>query len=249
MSVAMMTEVFKRYPNGEGEMLLALALADHADSNGEHIWPYISSLADKTRQSERSVQRQLRKMEEDGWLIRVSTKKIGRGQTVEYRINPSWIKGDILSPFTEEKGCHSEHERVTSTTQKGDIGDIAYKEEPSLTIKEPSDVRALAPATTGNQDSILQDPVILNPDGTWAIDDTVFDRWIDAFKGPRSRNTTEDWIEAELVKAALWLQANPKKRKKNLLRFLTGWLERATHPPPRPAPPARGRPPQTARPH
>lgn len=236
MSVSVMSEVFKRYPHGEGEMLLALALADHADDNGEHIWPGVRLLAEKTRQSERSVQRQLRKMEQEEWLIKVSVRKVGRGQTVEYRINPAWLKGDNLSPFSGGKRVTSVQERVTPATQKGDIDDIAYKEEPSLTISEPS---ARAREAEGNQESILQDPVVLDSDGTWAIDDAVFDRWIDAFKGSRSRTTTEDWIEAELVKASLWLQGNPRKRKKNLLRFITSWLDRAANPPPRQASPSR----------
>ena len=34
MSVKVMTAVFERYPNGGGEMLLALALADHASDDG-----------------------------------------------------------------------------------------------------------------------------------------------------------------------------------------------------------------------
>jgi len=46
-----MTAVFDRYPNGGGEMLLALALADHASDDGTRIFPKIASLAEKTRQS------------------------------------------------------------------------------------------------------------------------------------------------------------------------------------------------------
>ena len=34
MSVKVMTAVFERYPVGGGEMLLALALADHASDDG-----------------------------------------------------------------------------------------------------------------------------------------------------------------------------------------------------------------------
>ncbi len=39
--------VFDRYPNGGGEMLLALALADHAHDDGTHIFPSIARLADQ----------------------------------------------------------------------------------------------------------------------------------------------------------------------------------------------------------
>jgi len=70
--------VFDRYPNGGGEMLLALALADHAHDDGTHIFPSIARLAEKTRQSERSVQYQLRRMEQSGWLVLVNAGIGGR---------------------------------------------------------------------------------------------------------------------------------------------------------------------------
>ena len=175
MSVSVMSEVFKRYPVGDAEMLLALALADHADDHGEHIWPSVPSLAQKTRQSERSVQRQLRKMEADRWLLRVSTKKIGRGQTVEYRINPDWLKGDNLSPFSEEKRVTNETERVTPGVEKGDKCGAAYKEEPSLTIKEPSSARARNPQ-----------PKIALPD--W-LDPELWKQYVDHRKEIKSRLT------------------------------------------------------------
>ena len=55
----------------------------------------------------------------------------------------------------------------------------------------------------------------------------MFDSWVGAYANGRTHQDTEDWIEAELTKASVWLQANPRKRKKNYLRFLTGWLTRA----------------------
>lgn len=218
--------------------LVLLKLADRANDDGE-CWPGQASIAAACDMSERSVMRHIASMERAG-ILTVGRRKgeDGRQDTNLYALNFSWEPGDKLSPGESgEPGDNQGKNRVTLLSP-----DI--KEEPSV---EPSDAHASAREAAGDLETILQAPVVLNPDGTWSIDDAVFDRWIDAFKGPRSRNTTEEWIEAELVKAALWLQANPKKRKKNLLRFLTGWLERATHPPPRGAPSARGRAPQTAR--
>ena len=93
MSIRLMTAVFDRYPNGGGEMLLALSLADFADDDGTRVFPSIKQLAEKTRQSERTVQYQLRRMEESGWLILVNSGNGGRNQRREYVINPDWIKG------------------------------------------------------------------------------------------------------------------------------------------------------------
>jgi len=138
MSIKLMTMVFDRYPNGGGEMILALALADHAKDDGTKIYPSIKSLAEKTRQSERTVQYQLRRMEESGWLILVNNGNGGRNQTREYRINPEWIKGADIAPVqstTEKgasdsvKGCKPQQERVQPVAP-------AYNRH--RTINEPS---------------------------------------------------------------------------------------------------------------
>lgn len=123
--------VFDRYPNGGGEMLLALALADHAHDDGTHIFPSIARLAEKTRQSERSVQYQLRRMEQSGWLVLVNAGIGGRrsgfgegGRTRQYRINPEWMKGAEIAPFAKgakqaSEGCKTTHERVQNSVEKG----------------------------------------------------------------------------------------------------------------------------------
>ncbi|SEI28020.1 helix-turn-helix domain-containing protein [Paraburkholderia hospita] len=147
--------VFDRYPTGGGEMILALKLADHAHDDGTHIFPGIASLAEKTRQSERAVQYQLRSMEKSGWLILVGQGKGGRGKSREYRISPAWINGADLAPIVDNekgeeiapidgdakganvdtKGCNPEHERVQNAALKGAI---AVAPESSVTVKEPS---------------------------------------------------------------------------------------------------------------
>lgn len=102
MSVRLMSAVFERYPAGAGEMLLALALADHAHDDGTHIFPSVEQLAEKTRQSVRSVQYQLRRMEESGWLILMNAGNGGRSQYREYRISPDWINGAETAPIKKD---------------------------------------------------------------------------------------------------------------------------------------------------
>ncbi|CAN7609747.1 helix-turn-helix domain-containing protein [Caballeronia sp. LjRoot34] len=96
-----MTAVFDRYPEGGGEMLVALKLADHADDDGSHIYPSIKYIAEKTRQSPRAVQYQIRRMEKTGFLILVAHAGGGRGKAREYRINPAWINGAELAPISD----------------------------------------------------------------------------------------------------------------------------------------------------
>lgn len=136
MSVKIMSMVFERYPSGGGERLLALALADHAHDDGTRIFPSVARLALKSVQSERNVQRQLRRMEQIGWLIKVADIPNGRGYANEYRINPDWLKGDNLSPFSQDqKGDISDQKGDTRLSQKGDT---RLSPQPSLTIIEPS---------------------------------------------------------------------------------------------------------------
>lgn len=125
MSVKVMSLVFEHYPGQGGERCLALALADCANDQGASIWPGIERMARYSRQSERSVQRQLRAMESAGWLECTKPSVGGKGRPNEYRINPAWIadpvnwrpNGDILSPL---RGAEIPPETVTSATPNGD---------------------------------------------------------------------------------------------------------------------------------
>ncbi|OJA82931.1 hypothetical protein BGV71_14250 [Burkholderia ubonensis] len=103
-----MSAVFERYPEGGGEMILALKLADFADDNGENIFPSVETMATMTRQSKRAVQYQLKRMQEIGWLIKVANQGGGRGRACEYRISPEWIKGAELAPISSgSKGAEN----------------------------------------------------------------------------------------------------------------------------------------------
>lgn len=152
MSVKVMTAVFDRFPEGGGLMVLALKLADHAHEDGSHIFPSVEALAQKTRQSGRTVQRQIEKMVKAGWLVLVSDNKGGRGLTNEYCISPEWLagndidfggKGDILSSAEKGDICDKKGD---IQNRKGDIhdqkGDTAMSPEPSVTTKNNQEPKA-----------------------------------------------------------------------------------------------------------
>lgn len=152
MSVKVMNAVFERYPEGGGEMILALALADHSHDDGTHIYPSVDKLAAKTRQSPRAVQYQLRRMQQCGWLILVSESKGGRGNTREYRINSDWINGAELAPISSgSKGAkNAPNGKGANDDVKGATGDVkganhstkgckAFAPESSGTVIEPSE--------------------------------------------------------------------------------------------------------------
>ena len=131
MSIKVQTMVWDRYPGEDHELLLALKLADYCDDNGEHIFPSIETMAEKTRRSARAVQYQIKSMVERGWLILVANASGGRGRACEYRINPDWINGAEIAPISAgqkgatdapiEKGATGSKKGATSDT-KGAMG-------------------------------------------------------------------------------------------------------------------------------
>lgn len=147
-----MTAVFDRYPEGGGEMLVALKLADHADDDGTHIYPSINYIAEKTRQSPRAVQYQIRRMQQTGFLLLVANAGGGRGRAREYRINPDWINGAELAPIPagskgaenapNEKGANEGGKGATDDgkgANESAKGCKAFAPESSGTTKESSE--------------------------------------------------------------------------------------------------------------
>lgn len=135
----------------ENELLIMLALGDHADHTGGNAHPSTKLLAWKTGYSKRQVQRILRTLEENGWITAVAAA--GRRKPTTYRINladipekPPYVaddagRGDILTP---------QNSGVTKPAVSGDSGvtfgagrgDTAMSPEPSVEpsgTDEPSD--------------------------------------------------------------------------------------------------------------
>jgi len=160
MSIRTMTRVWKNSTQAGGKLLLLLAIADFANDDGM-AFPGIDTLAKKTRQNRRTVQRQLSDLEEkDEIAIEPGT---GRSNTNTYWVltglEPSlrqqhiehcqMLKGDKMPPFNPDKkggfddikGGFDDKKRAALTTEihlKGgfdDIkGDIAVSPEPLLTV-------------------------------------------------------------------------------------------------------------------
>lgn len=132
MSHAIQTEVWRHSQHGGAELLLLLALADNADEVSRKCWPGVTYLAAKTRLSERTVQRLLRKL--DGDEIEIIRRP---GKSNYYRL---LSYGDSLSPLPPNDPRHS------SVTPNGDTAlSPEPKVEPSL---PPGAALALAHAGT-----------------------------------------------------------------------------------------------------
>src|SRR5437879_5273234 len=115
MSIKVMSLVWEHSRATGGDLLVLLAIADHAHDDGGGAWPSVETLAKMARLTERQVQRALRHLERDLHELGV-TYGGGRRKTSRYRIRLDMLKGngDRMSPFSAET--------VTFTTGNGDMG-------------------------------------------------------------------------------------------------------------------------------
>jgi 5-methylcytosine-specific restriction endonuclease McrA len=131
--------VWEYYPVGGGELLTALAYADHAHDDGTSIRPSVAYIARKTRQSKRTVQRYLSNMKKSGWLQPVKhsnggISRGGRGLVTEYRINPLWITNpDKLTPLSERMSHKAPKDDIQSKERM-----TSMSPQSSLNLIEPS---------------------------------------------------------------------------------------------------------------
>lgn len=141
-----MSIVWDAYPGGGSELLLALALADHADDKGDRIYPSVKHLALKTRLSERTVQYLLREMEGRGWLIVVAREAYKKAR--RYRIPIERVQS--LHPSSPAK-------RVQPGVEKGEKqrkkGATAIAPESSLTT---TTIRTTTTGSCGGGDCLPQ---------------------------------------------------------------------------------------------
>lgn len=222
MSVKVMGMVFDRYPAGGGEMVLALSLADHADHDGENIYPSVKRLALRTRQSERAVQYQLRKMEQADWLQVVGNEGGGRNNPRVYRINPDWIKGaDISQAETvkganyDTKGCNPEQQRVQNEALKGAT---AIAPEPSLTVNniDPSLTVNIGRSAEQNTHSTKKQKTETS---------SRFEEFYSEYPKKRARVKAESiWKRKKLDMRADELIADVRRRKREDRRWLDGFI-------------------------
>jgi MarR-like DNA-binding transcriptional regulator SgrR of sgrS sRNA len=119
-----------------GVLLVALALADYANDEGE-CWPKAASIATKVRLTLRQTHNILRKLEKAGFLTIQSGG--GRGKSSWYRLNLETVKPvSVNSNSVKPISVKSEAETVKSTTENSEICVNAIRKnrhEPSI---EPS---------------------------------------------------------------------------------------------------------------
>lgn len=100
MSVRLMGEIFG-LDLPAVEKLVLLAMADHARDDGTGCYPSVGTLARKTSQSRRGVQKIMRRLEQAGWI---APSKLSKGRRAnEYRITLANREPGSLFPPTQPR--------------------------------------------------------------------------------------------------------------------------------------------------
>lgn len=95
----------RRLPGRDhGLLLVALALADQADSDGNGVFPSLALLVTVTRLSRRAVQYRISELEELGYLVLVE-RGGGRNRPNRWRIDMDWLANqeDLVASMKAEK--------------------------------------------------------------------------------------------------------------------------------------------------
>ena len=122
MSVRTITRVWEYSNQSSTDLLLLLAIADHADDDGV-CWPGISRLAKKTRTSERQTIRNVEKLARRGEIF--LSRQCGRGHSNLYFITAGLSQDEIEQTL---RGRFELGEEAVKTASSIKIGRASCRE-------------------------------------------------------------------------------------------------------------------------
>jgi len=185
MSIYVMTHVWGHSGQSLGSLLVLLAIADHAHSDGSGAYPSIATLAKMSRLSDRQVQRVIAKLQQDGELVVAYGE--GPYRTNVYRVI---MDGDNMSGVTTG---------TPSQAQEGGAGVTQSVNEPFKKIK-----RRIPEKREWKTDELWQK---LGVDGVNALRDkhpalnlhdqaTMWQRWVAEVGGVQiPANSFTNWLD------------------------------------------------------
>jgi hypothetical protein len=136
VSIRVMADVWDFGPEDATECYILVCLANHCDDNGRSCFPSIARIAQMSRRSARTVVRVIAALEAGGWIA--VERGVGRGVISQYTIHVAKLKRCQGVTFSEAEKVTLAQQKVTLTTEKGDIDDNPPHPPLGVTVKEPS---------------------------------------------------------------------------------------------------------------
>lgn len=117
------------------QLCVLMILTYHWNERERLTWPSPETIAKRLGMSERKVRYVLRKLEADGRITSVGSRKGGRGKSIRYRLNLPCLTGNPAqrAPFTNEKPCTDAPE----TRHGSHLNPAQHAPEPLRTSLEP----------------------------------------------------------------------------------------------------------------
>lgn len=159
MSVRTITRVWDHSKQSSTDLLLLLAIADHADDDGV-CWPGIARLAQKTRTSERQTIRNIEKLAKSGEVF--LSRQCGRGNSNLYFITVGLTPDEVTQVLISRFDMPEDKAQITlESIIKGDTGDrvLSEKKVTSGTIKGDIQRKKVTPVTLKGDIAMSPEPL------------------------------------------------------------------------------------------
>ena len=246
MSNHIVNQAYQSTVSKPAELSVLVSLADQANEKAI-CWPSVGHICRRTRLSERTVQRALRSLEDDGHISLAGA--IGGGvhrQTPNYRIHPQLASatGAPDAPVHDTQlsttgapdappGCHHD----TPGVSESHPGGVTMTPKPSLNhhkespLNRENRVRARPREESSNLVAQNVDGFAKKPKGEAATHTVEWDGV--AFRVPVELKA--EWrrafpsinVDACILSAAVWVTDNPARvRKQQWAQFLLRWIKR-----------------------
>ena len=201
MSIKLMTRVFDKEVDATTQRVL-LVLCDHANDHG-HCWPSIPLIAWKLGVSERTVIRNVARLEEIG-VIKVHRRT---GSVNRYEIDLGVLpdKSPLVTKRHPGQNVTPDSDVTTRVTKRQGSSDTAMSPEPSRTVNEPS---GGAKASKRKPELPLSDDFVL--------DGKVMDYAV-------SQGMTEDRARYQFERMKNWAEGNDIRRR-NWMAQWRNWV-------------------------
>lgn len=187
MSIKMMAQVWDAQDliQKQGELLVMLVLADYANDDGV-CWPSIEQIARKSRMDQRSARRIVRRLEEQGHVVRAAS--VGR-ETNRYVIipNPDRESGSTLTESPGRKTPNPDSEYTQPGLSIHSPPYPPYKDKPSKNHHNARESDLFNESENGE--------AIPSSQASWK---DLFDQWWAIYPRKASRKKAEERFRAAL---------------------------------------------------